>query len=83
MRPGIKKIQIGKNGLTDEFVKQLQHLFESEQSVKVAILKSACRDKKHAKEMSDELMEKLGKNYTYRLIGYILTVRKWRREMRE
>ncbi len=80
---GIKRLQIGKKGLTPEFVKQLQNIFENEQSLKVAILKSACRDKIEAKKMAEELLEMLGKNYTFRLVGYILTIRKWRKPMRD
>ena len=79
---GIKKLQIGKKGLTPEFVEQLKKIFENEQSLKIAILKSACRDKKDAKKMAEDLLDMLGKNYTYRLVGYIMTVRKWRKPMR-
>ncbi|MBC8434947.1 YhbY family RNA-binding protein [archaeon] len=78
----IKKLQIGKNGLTPEFVEQLKRIFENEQMLKITILKSACRDKKVAEKMADELLEMLGKNYTYRLVGYTLTIRKWRKPMR-
>ena len=79
---GIKKLQIGKKGLTPEFVEQLKKIFDNEQSLKIAILKSACRDKKDAKKMAEDLLDMLGRNYTYRLVGYILTVRKWRKPMR-
>jgi len=80
---GIKKLQIGKKGLTQEFVQQLKNIFDNEQVLKIVILKSACRDKSDAVKMADELLEMLGKNYTYRLVGYALTVRKWRKPMRE
>lgn len=83
MKSGIKKLQIGKRGLTVEFVNQLKKIFENEQMLKVSILKSACRDKENAREISDNLLEQLGKNYTSRLVGYTLTIRKWRREMRD
>ena len=78
MKP-IKKLQIGKNGLTDAFVEQLRKTFENTEIVKVEILKSCCRDKKKAGEIGDELVEKLGKNFTYRLVGYVLSVQKWRK----
>lgn len=78
----IKKLQIGKKGVTPEFVEQLKRIFENEQMLKVTILKSACRDKKAAEKMADELLDLLGKNYTYRLVGYTLTIRKWRKPMR-
>ena len=77
----IKKFQIGKKGLTEEFVGQLNHYFEKSHAevIKVEILKSCCRDKKDAEKIGDELVEKLGKNFTYKLVGYVLTVRKWRK----
>ena len=50
--------------------------------MKITILKSACRDKAEAKAMCDELVEKLGKNYTYRLIGYVCTLLRFRRPVR-
>ena len=78
----IKKLQIGKKGLTPEFAEQLKRIFENEQMLKVAILKSACRDKKEAIKMADALLDMLGRNYTYRLVGYTLTIRKWRKLMR-
>lgn len=77
-----KKLQIGKNGLTPEFIEQVKKFFEKSESVRISILKSACRDKEHAKEMGEELVEKLGKNFTYKLIGYVLVVRKWRKARR-
>lgn len=83
MSSEIKKLQIGKKGLTPEFTEQLKRIFENEQMLKIAILKSACRDKKEAEKMAESLMESLGKNYTYRLVGYTLTVRKWRKKMRD
>jgi ribosomal protein L17 len=50
--------------------------------MKITILKSACRDKKEAKEMCEKLIEKLGKNYAYRLVGYVCTLFKFRKNIR-
>ena len=79
---GIIKLQIGKNGLTSEVVEQIKKVFEKEALVKISILKSACRDREQAKEMANSLVEQLGKKYNYRLIGYTLVVRKWRKNVR-
>ena len=80
----IKKFQIGKNGLTDEFVEQLRNYFEKSgaEIVKVEILKSACRDKEHAREIGDKLIEGLGNKFDYKLIGYVLTVMRFRKARR-
>jgi RNA-binding protein YhbY len=78
----IKKLQIGKKGLTSEFIEQIKSFFQTQTLVKVIILKSACRNKEEAKEIGEKLIESLGKQYTYTLIGYVLTVRKWRKSQR-
>jgi len=78
----IKKLQIGKNGLTEAFIDQVKSIFERETLVKVAILKSACRDKKDAEKIGDELVGALGNKYAYKLVGYVLTVVKYRKAQR-
>jgi len=78
----IKKIQLGKRGLTEEFVNQAKDLFKNEEIIKISILKSACRNKDDAEKLADNLMESLGKNFDYKLVGYVLTVRKFRKDIR-
>ena len=77
------ELQIGKNGLTDAFIEQVKRIFSNEERIKISILKSACRDKKEAEEMAKKLVEALGKKFTYRLVGYVITVQKWRKERTE
>lgn len=79
----IKKLQIGKNGLTPEFIEQVKRIFEETESMKITILRSACRDKAEAKKIAEELADALGKNYAYRLVGYVLTLNKFRRNVRD
>ena len=78
----IKRLQIGKNGLTDAFIEQVKSIFETETLIKISILKSACRDKKDAEKIGDKLVDALGKKYDYKLVGYVLTVIKYRKEQR-
>ena len=42
----VRKLQMGKNGLSEAFIEQIKAIFETERMVKISILKSACRDKK-------------------------------------
>ena len=79
MRP-IKSLQLGKNGLTDEFVGQVRRIFETEKMLKVSILKSYCRDKDEASQIGQGLVGKLGRRFGFKLIGYVLTITKYRRE---
>ena len=81
MKP-IKRLQIGKNKLSLSFINQVKIIFKNEEIIKISILKSACRNKKDAEKMADELVDSLGKNFTYKLIGYVLTIRKFRKPIR-
>ncbi|MBT3642907.1 hypothetical protein HN604_00200 [archaeon] len=78
----IKKLQLGKNGLSEEFIGQVKSIFENETLIKIDILKSACRDKTEAKKIAEDLIESLGKKYGYKLVGYVITVIKFRKEQR-
>lgn len=78
-----KKFQIGKKGLTDEFIRQIETTFSTCRKVKIDILKSACRDKKEAKEIADKLIERLGKKFDYKMVGYVLTVMKFNSNVRD
>jgi len=46
-------------------------------------LKSGTRDKNELEEMGKRLVESLGKNYTYKTVGYTIFLKKWRKQMRE
>lgn len=81
MKP-IKQLQLGKAGLSEAFIDQVKHIFETERMMKITILKSACRDKSDAKKIGEELVERLGKKYGFKLIGYVLTIIKFRKEQR-
>ena len=75
-------IQLGKKGLTDNFIETLKSHFKKHENIKISVLKSACRDKEELKKMSDEILEKLGKNYTAKKIGYTIAIKKWRKPVR-
>lgn len=79
----IKKIQLGKKGLSREFIEQLKNIFKNEKVVKVSILRSACRKIGEAEEIGKEIAENLGKNFVCKRIGYVLTIRKLRKNVRD
>lgn len=81
MKP-IKQLQLGKAGLSPAFIDQARKLFETETMIKISILKSACRDKDEARKIGEELVEKLGVKYGFKLIGYVLTIIKFRKDQR-
>ena len=78
MRP-IKQLQMGKAGLSDAFVEQVRNVFEDDKLVKISILRSACRNKDEARKIGEDLVGRLGKKYGFKLVGYVLTVVKYRK----
>jgi RNA-binding protein YhbY len=80
--PTIRQMQLGKNGLTENFICNLKHQFDTCKNVKISVLKSCCRDRVELKKLSEEILEKMGKTYTLRVIGYTIVIKKWRRDMR-
>ena len=78
MKP-LAQIQIGKNGISENFIKTLEDNFKHHMNVGVTILKSAGHDKTKVKEYSEEILEKLGKNYTAKVVGFTIFIKKWRK----
>ncbi len=81
MQP-ISQVQLGKNGITDNFIKTLKNCFKNHKDVKISVLKGAGHDKKRVKKYSEDILEKLGKNYTTKIIGFTIFVKKWRKAKR-
>jgi RNA-binding protein YhbY len=75
-------IQIGKNGLTEGVIERLKNDFKTHEIVRVHIVNKEFKERDKVKAMAAELLEKLGKKYTCKIIGFTLVVRKWRKEMR-
>lgn len=71
-------IQLGKQGVTDNFISTLKGHFKRHKDVKIHVLKSACRDKKELKEIVNKILQKMGSNYSARTIGYVIALKKWR-----
>jgi RNA-binding protein YhbY len=81
--PRMREIQLGKNGITDNFIESLQRQFTNCSNVKISVLPSLCRDKKELKKIEQEILDKLGKKFTSNTIGYKINIKKWRRDKRE
>ena len=71
-------LHIGKKKLTSEFIENLRLAFIKSEHARIGILKSGTRDKKEAKEWAEKITSSLGKNYTYKIIGWTIVMRKWR-----
>ena len=83
MRSKIAVFNIGKQGLTKEFISALEKTFKKHDLIKVNILRSATRDKKEIKKMAQEICSELKKrekkDFTAKIIGFTLYIRKWRK----
>jgi len=76
------EVQLGKKGLTEEFVKDIEKRLEKYRNamVKVSVLRSARENgKADVKKYADELIDKLGEKYTARTLGFSIFLRKWRK----
>lgn len=80
-------VQLGKLGITDNFILTLNNQFKNHNLVKIKILKGARGEgkeaKKEVKKISDNILERLGNHYTSKVIGFTLTLRKWRKPIRK
>ena len=73
------EMQLGKNGITENFIQNLKNCFQNYENVRVSVLKSAGHDKAKIKGYYEEILEKLGKNYTAKIIGFKIIIKKWRK----
>ena len=80
---GLLNINIGKNGLTDGVIVLIKSAFKGRESVKVSVLKAGGHTKENVKEIADRIVASLGLNYTYKTIGFVINLHKWRKAIRK
>jgi len=83
MKTGQSLMQLGKNGITDNFIETLKNHFKTRKNVKISVLKSAGHDKEKVKEYNKKILDALGKNYTSRIVGFSIFIKKWRKPVRD
>jgi len=76
------QMHLGKNGITENFIESLKDHFKNHGDVKISVLKSAGHDKEAVKKYSEEILEKLGRMYTARTIGFTIFLKKWKKNVR-
>lgn len=80
--PAINQIQIGKQGITDNFIETLKNHFKRSRTIKISVLKNARPEGKEGKikvkEYAETLLKSLGNNYSARVIGFTIALKKWR-----
>jgi RNA-binding protein YhbY len=76
----VTKFQLGKKGLSKEFIESLRNAFNGTDSIRLSLLKSSTRDRDERIQIADEIISKLGKGkYTCKIIGYTIILKKWRK----
>ncbi len=78
----ISRIQLGKNGITENFIETVKDHFKNHMNVRISVLKNAGHEKSAIKKYTEEILEKLGRNYTARTIGFTIVLKKWKRNVR-
>lgn len=78
----IGSIQIGKQGITDNFIVTLKNHFKKSENIRISVLKNATRNKSEMKNFSNNILDKLGKKYTSRIVGFTIFIKKWRKTVR-
>ncbi len=80
------KIQLGKQGITENFIETLKSNFKNHYNVRISVLKNVLSEdenkKEKIKEFSEIILEKLGMNYTSKIVGFTINVKKWRKPIR-
>ncbi len=80
------KMQIGKKGLTSEFIESVKFAFKNSEVVRVNLLKNSKRDREETKKIAEEIVNGLGGKkgeYTHKIIGFTIAIRKWRKPRRQ
>jgi len=78
---GQAKFQLGKAGLTEEFIESLRKTFKNRKIVKISLLASFSRDRKEVKETAEKIcsgLKDIGK-FKYRIVGFTIMLLKWRK----
>ena len=79
----ISEIQLGKNGITENFLSTLKTNFQKVRTLKISVLRSARENKGDVKILADKLLEELGEYYTAKVIGFKIVLKKWRKPREE
>lgn len=76
------QVQLGKQGITKNFIITLKQHFNKYNNIKVHVLKSAGHNKEDIKRYSEKILDNLGKNYSAKIIGFSIFIKKWRKARR-
>lgn len=73
------EMQVGKKGLTGEFLEDIKRRFDDAWTIKIHVLKSARENKEDVKKIAEEIQNFLGDKFTYKTLGFSIFLKKWRK----
>ena len=76
MRRGLLKFQIGKNGVTDNFILTLQNAFKNHKYARISVLKSAASEREKITEIAEQIIKRLDGRFNFRVIGFTIVLMK-------
>ena len=76
MHRGFLKFQIGKNGINDGLIENLNLAFKKHKMMRIVVLKNVVRNREKVKEMAEEIRTRLEGKYNYRIIGFTIAMKK-------
>jgi RNA-binding protein YhbY len=71
-------VQLGKQGVTENFIGMLEGHFQNHKVVRISVLKNARKNKDDVKKYAEEITKRLGDRFTYKMIGFTIIIRKWK-----
>jgi RNA-binding protein YhbY len=79
------EMQLGKNGLTKELLEEIKKRFQrlEVKNMKISVLKSARESKADVKKYAEEIVSFLGNKFNYRVMGFSIFIKKFRREQKK
>lgn len=83
MKKKITILQVGKQGLTGNIIQAVRDAFNTHENVKLSMLRTATRSKQEAREIAEKICQQLGRKYTYRVMGYTIFIKEWRKPRRK
>ena len=69
-------LQIGKQGITDNFMMTINNALKTHLSLRITVLKSSGRDRESIIKMADEIISNANGKYGYRILGFTIIIKK-------
>lgn len=70
------KFQLGKNGITEGTIENLERAFKHHSVVRISVLRSLAPTKEKMSALADELIARFGGGYRVVRIGFTLVLKK-------